>query len=274
MTNGSFSFSFIVPKDIALNVDTGKISYYANNATSNAKGYTFQFLVGDISDDYEEDKTGPEIKLYMNDENFVSGGITDMNPKIFAKLYDEHGINTASGGIGHDISAILDNKTSDIIIMNDSYRADENTYKSGTVEHFLFNMQPGNHSLKFKAWDVYNNSSEEYLEFLVVESENLSIDKLLNYPNPFTTNTDFYFEHNQAGSDLDILIQIFTVSGKLVKTIETFQFAEGYRAGPFNWDGTDDFGNRIGRGVYVYKVKIRSTSGDTAEKYEKLLILK
>lgn len=274
VVNGNFHFSLIVPKDIALNVDSGKVSYYALHNNTSAKGYSFDFLVGDIAENYEEDNTGPQIDLYMNNESFVSGGMTDKNPKIFAKLYDDHGINTASGGIGHDISGILDGKTDEIIIMNDDYRTEEDTYKSGNVEHYLFNLEPGNHTLKFKAWDVYNNSSEEYLEFLVIEAEKLTIDRLLNYPNPFTTNTDFYFEHNQSGTELDILIQIFTVSGKLVKTIEAYQYAEGYRAGPFNWDGTDDFGNRIGRGVYVYKVKLRSSTGELTEKYEKLLILK
>ncbi len=272
--NGEFEFSFIVPRDIALNVDTGKISYYAHNDVFDAKGYSFNFLVGDIAKDYEEDNEGPEIELFMNDENFVSGGITNASPRIFAKLSDEHGINTSSGGIGHDITAIIDDDIQNVIIMNDDYRANANTYKSGELEHFLFNVDAGNHKLKFKVWDVYNNSSEEYLEFLVVEAKNLSIDKLLNYPNPFTTHTDFYFEHNQAGTELDLMIQIFTISGKLVKTIESNFLADGYRAGPYPWDGTDDFGNRIGRGVYVYRVKLRSSTGQVEEKFEKLLILK
>jgi len=274
VNSGNFRFEFIVPRDIALNVDTGKVSYYAHNGVIDAKGYSFDFLVGDIASDYEEDNTGPEISLYMNDENFVSGGMTDINPRIYAKLFDEHGINTASGGIGHDITGLLDDDIQNIIVMNDDYRADEDTYKTGSVEHFLFNLEPGEHKLKFKAWDVYNNSSEEYIEFLVIEAGNLTIDRLLNYPNPFTTHTDFYFEHNQAGTDIDVLIQIFTVSGKLVKTIESSFLANGYRAGPYSWDGTDDFGNRIGRGVYVYRVKLRSSTGEIAEKFEKLLILK
>jgi hypothetical protein len=274
VSKGDFSFRFIVPKDIALNVDTGKTSYYAHNNLLDAKGYSFDFLIGDIATDYEEDIEGPQIDLYMNDENFVSGGMTDVNPRIYARLYDEHGINTASGGIGHDITGVLNDDVQNIIIMNDDYRADENTYKSGTVEHFLFKLEPGDHTLKFKAWDVYNNSSEANIDFVVVESENLTIDRLLNYPNPFTTHTDFYFEHNQAGTEMDVLIQVFTVSGKLVKSIESSFFADGYRAGPYAWDGTDDFGNRIGRGVYVYRVKLRSSTGEVVEKFEKLLILK
>ncbi len=272
--NGEFSFSFIVPKDIRLNVDTGKVSYYAENGIIDAKGASIDFLVGDFENDHEIDNEGPIIKLFMNDNNFVSGGITDKNPKIYAELWDKNGINTSTGGIGHEITAILNSDAKSVMLLNNDYRADMDSYQSGTVEHFLFDLETGNHNLKFKAWDVYNNSSEEYIEFVVLEAENLSIERLLNYPNPFTTHTDFYFEHNQAGTNLDVLIQIFTVSGKLVKTIEDSFTANGYRAGPFAWNGTDDFGNRIGRGVYIYKVKVRSEQSELVEKFEKLLILK
>lgn len=274
ITNGNFSFTFIVPRDIMLNIDTGKVSYYAENKISDASGYSFDFLVGDISSNYPEDNQGPEIKLYMNDANFVSGGITDANPKIFALLKDENGINTSSGGIGHDITAVIDNDTKKILVLNEDYRADADTYQSGSLEHFLFEIEAGEHNLKLKVWDVYNNSSEESIDFVVVENSNLKIEHLLNYPNPFTTHTDFYFEHNMPGTNLEVLIQIFTVSGKLVKTIDEVISAEGYRAGPFSWNGTDDFGQKIGRGVYVYRVKVRSYSGEIVEKFEKLLILK
>ncbi len=272
--NGDFSFEFIVPRDIMLNVDTGKVSYYAENGIVDGAGYSYDFLVGDISDSYPEDNTGPEIKLYMNNENFVSGGITNNSPAIFAKVSDENGINTSTGGIGHDITAVIDNDVKNIIVLNEDYRADADTYKSGELEHFLFDIPAGEHNLKLKVWDVYNNSSEEEIDFIVIEEDNLTIERLLNYPNPFTTHTDFYFEHNMAGTQIDVMIQIFTVSGKLVKTINETILADGYRAGPFSWNGTDDFGNDIGRGVYVYRVKIRSFTGETVEKYEKLLILK
>jgi hypothetical protein len=274
VTNGDFSFSFIVPKDIMLNVDTGKVSYYAQTALKDAAGYGFDFLVGDISNSYPEDKTGPEIKLFMNDETFVSGGITDENPRIFALLTDENGINVSSGGIGHDITAVIDNNDKNVIVLNDDYRADADTYKSGSLEHFLFEIAPGQHNLKLKVWDVYNNSSEEIIDFVVAEADNLKIEHILNYPNPFTTHTDFYFEHNLPGTELEVIIQIFTVSGKLVKTIDETFYSDGFRAGPFSWNGTDDFGNNIGRGVYIYKLKVRTFTGEIVEKFEKLLILK
>ena len=65
-----------------------------------------------------------------------------------------------------------------------------------------------------------------------------------------------------------------TVSGKLVKTIDRYSLCNGYRSDPIDWDGKDEYGDDIGRGVYIYRLKVRAADGDVAEKYEKLVILK
>jgi flagellar hook assembly protein FlgD len=123
-------------------------------------------------------------------------------------------------------------------------------------------------------WDVFNNSSEQSIEFFVSETEDFVINHLLNYPNPFTTHTDFYFEHNRPNQPLEVQIQVFTVSGKLVKTINTLENNNGFRVGPITWNGKDDFQDNIGRGTYIYKVKIKDENGEFVEKFEKLVILK
>jgi len=102
----------------------------------------------------------------------------------------------------------------------------------------------------------------------------LALDHVLNYPNPFTTSTAFYFDHNQPNTMLEVQVQIFTVSGRMIKTIDEFVSTNGYRSDPIYWDGLDDFGDRIGRGVYVYKLRVRSQDGSFAEKLEKLVILR
>jgi flagellar hook assembly protein FlgD len=124
-----------------------------------------------------------------------------------------------------------------------------------------------------KVWDVYNNSSTAKTDFVVSSSATLALAHVLNYPNPFTTNTAFYFEHNQACSEFNVTIQVFTVSGKLVKTINEPVHTTGYRSPGITWDGRDDYGDPIGRGTYIYKVFVRSADGQTAEQYEKLVIL-
>jgi hypothetical protein len=240
---------------------------------TDANGSYDDVIIGGSSDSISGDTEGPSIKIFMNDANFVSGGTTDENPQLLVYVSDSSGINTVGTGIGHDLTAILDDASANPIVLNDYYEADKDSYKSGKIIYQFGDLGVGAHKLKVKVWDVYNNSAEAQAEFVVASSEDFIIKNLLNYPNPFTTHTSFYFEHNQPGAGLDILIQVFTVSGKLVKTIEDQVTATGYRCGPFEWDGLDDFGSRIGRGVYIYRLKVRTSSGMTVEKFEKLVIL-
>lgn len=273
VTNGYFKFSFVVPKDIAYQYGAGKISYYSENGTDDANGYYENIIVGGTNSSAPADNQGPEISLYLNDDKFVYGGITDENPDLFAKLKDVNGINTVGNGIGHDITAVLDENTANSIVLNDYYQADLNSYQSGTIRYPFNNLSEGKHTLSLKVWDVYNNSSKSFTDFVVAKSAEMALSHVLNYPNPFTTKTQFYFEHNQCCQMLEVELQIFTISGKLVKTITEFVNAEGNRSDPITWDGRDDFGDKIGRGVYIYKLKVKSKDGGTAEKLEKLVIL-
>lgn len=274
ITNGTFNIEFIIPKDIYYYYGKSKFSFFAQSDNDQATGVFKDAFLGGINNNATEDNTGPTIKLFMNDSSFVNGDITDENPSIYAILFDENGINVSSASIGHDITAIIDNDNNKTFSLNEYYNSNINTYKQGVVEYELYKLVAGAHSVKLKVWDIYNNSSEKSINFIVAENNNLIISHLLNYPNPFTTNTDFYFEHNQAGIDLEILLQIFTVSGKVVKTIHTTMNTSGYRSEPINWNGLDDFGNPIGRGVYIYSLKIRTPDAKIVQAFEKLLILK
>jgi len=274
VNDGSFSFSFIVPKDINYSFGPGKISYYANNTTTDAGGQDQRFMVGGIDSIGINDQQGPDIALYLNDEQFVSGGITDETPVLIADLFDENGINTVGNGIGHDIVAVIDEETSNPLVLNEFYTANLDTYQSGSVRYSLPTLEKGKHTLTLKAWDVANNSAEARIEFVVQEKKELTLDHVLNYPNPFTTSTQFFFEHNQVCSQLDVMVEIFTVSGKLVKTIDRTVSMEGFRSAGIVWDGRDDFGDQLAKGVYVYRLKVRNDLGEIAEKIEKLVLLK
>ena len=271
--NGHFKFSFIVPKDINYSFGNGKISYYAENGVVDASGYFENFVIGGTDENAAEDTEGPIIDLYMNDKSFVFGGMTDENPYLLAFVNDKSGINTVGNGIGHDITAILDENTENAMILNDYYESDMDSYTSGTIKYRLNQLDEGTHTLKLKVWDVYNNPSEANTEFIVAKSAELALKHVLNYPNPFSTHTEFFFEHNQPNSTLDVQLQIFTISGKLIKTIHTFVRTEGFRSEGIPWNGLDDYGDKIGRGVYIYRLKARTQGGEPAEKIEKLVIL-
>ena len=274
VTGGAFTFTFVMPKDIAYQFGPGRLSYYAESTSTNANGSRNDVIIGGTDNSVVLDENGPLINLFMNDERFVVGGTVNDDPLLLAKLFDNNGINTLGNSIGHDMLAILDENTEQAIVLNDLYEADLDTYKSGQVVYRYSDLSEGNHTLRMKAWDVHNNSADAYTEFVVAASAELALAHVLNYPNPFTTKTDFYFEHNRPCSALHARVQVFTVSGRLVKTLDRQLQCEGTRSEPMAWDGLDDSGDKLGRGVYVYRLNITTPEGETADKFEKLVILR
>ena len=273
VVNGDFSFSFIVPKDIAYNYDFGKLSYYAHNGQVDAIGYNKNFYIGGSSNNITVDNVGPNIALYLNDKKFVSGGTTNQKPNLYAEVADSSGINTVGTGIGHDIDAVLDGNTNKPIILNDYYEADLNSYQKGKIKYPFDQLSEGNHRLSLKVWDVQNNSSIVYTDFVVAQSAEMALTHVLNYPNPFTTRTKFYFENNQCCTSVKVIVQIYTISGKAVKTISLNVRNEGFRSDGIDWDGKDDYGDKLAKGVYIYKLSISDSENKKAEKIEKLVIL-
>ncbi len=275
VNNGLFEFEFVVPRDIQVPVGKGRVSLYAqeNNSLIDQTGFNLDILVGGINENAPSDTQGPFINLFMNDESFVSGGVTNDSPILIAKLEDENGMNTASG-IGHDMIAILDGDEANPFVLNEYYQANVDDYTRGKVNYKLRDLEDGLHTLTVKAWDVYNNSSTSEIQFVVAGDDKLKITRVLNYPNPFVNYTEFWFNHNRPLEPLEVQVQVFTVTGKVVWTQNQLINTDGFLSREIVWNGKDDFGDSIGKGVYVYKLTVKSTlTGQQVEKFEKLVIL-
>ena len=276
---GVWSIEFVLPKDLDFSYGPGKMSFYAENGETDAAGYFTSFLIGGVSSEGLSDDQPPVVQLFMNEEKFVSGGITDAEPDIYIILTDDNGINVSGTGVGHDIEAILDNDDKNSFILNDFYQAAVDNYKSGEVRYPLSDLAPGKHTLKVTAWDLANNPGEAYIEFLVLDTEGSVLEHVLNYPNPFTTSTKFQFEHNRPGVEMNLQVLIYTITGRLVKTIERESFiSDGYRVDDVTWDGLDDSGGQLAKGVYVYRIRAAFDFNGQREvvesKAEKLVILR
>ena len=275
VSDGVFEIDFIMPRDTQIPLGAGRVSLYSqrDNSLNNQTGYNSNVRIGGLNEDAPEDNQGPLINLFMNDESFVSGGVTNNSPILIAKLSDENGINTASG-IGHDMIAIIDGDESNPFIINDYYQADVDDYSNGTASFTLRDLEVGLHTLTFKAWDVYNNSATSEIQFVVAGNDDLKITNILNYPNPFVDYTEFWFNHNRPFEPLEVQIQVFTVTGKVIWTKNQIITTDGFLSRDIIWDGKDDFGESIAKGVYVYKLTVNSTlTNKRVEKYEKLVIL-
>jgi hypothetical protein len=277
VNKGKFTFSFIVPKDIIESYGIGRISYYAKMDSANdATGYfeNANIIIGGVDSTVTSYSSGPKIQLYLNNTSFVAGNTTDNNPLLLAFLEDSCGINYNSCNFGHDITAVLDNNSEQTIILNDYYNTDMNTYKSGKVIYPFINLSEGEHSLMVKAWDVNNNSAEAFTTFTVTQPGSLSLNNIFNYPNPFNDKTNFFFEHNQPCCDLDVEINIYSITGMLVKTIHQNVNSVGSSIVPVEWNGSDNGGYRLNSGTYLYHVKVMTSSGSYIESSNKLIIIR
>ncbi|MCW3073221.1 MAG: hypothetical protein JWP69_290 [Flaviaesturariibacter sp.] len=272
--NGLFSFQFRLPKDINFQYGAGKLSFYAADSSRDGNGFSTNLIIGGIAPGGITDKEGPGIKPYLNDERFANGGLVNQSPVLILKLADSSGINTGNAGIDHDIVVTIDGDNRNFFVLNDFYETELNSYQKGTVRFQLPQFSPGRHTLKIKAWDVVNNSNEVELEFTVANNEELVLDHVLNYPNPFSTKTAFWFEHNKPGMDLQLKVEIFTITGKIIKTITRTINTEGNRSSDTDWDGTDNFGDKVGRGVYLYRLSVQSADGKKATKLQRLVSIR
>lgn len=259
--NGKFNFSFIVPKDIAYNYDNAKMYFYFHNDEIDGNGYYEDFIVGGVSNSYIEDNTGPEITLYLDQETFQDGDEVSENPILYARLFDESGINTTGSSIGHDLIAYLNDNIADNYVLNEYYENDLNSFQSGSLKYNLYNIPGGQHKITMRAWDVFNNSSSKSVNFVVLSSDEILISDLINYPNPFDDYTTFQISNNQSGKTFDAVLFIMDFNGKLIKTLKTKYYATGINDNIFEWDGTTDNGNKVGRGIYLYRLLLVGKDG-------------
>lgn len=272
--NGAFTIAFVVPKNIAYDLGKAKISLYAKeeNTLNDAHGANTNFIIGGSNPEAPNDNTAPGIVLYMNDTTFQSGDITGSNTRLIAHITDESGINISGRGLGQGITAQINDN--DPFILNDFYESDLNNYKSGTVSYPINDLPKGKYMLNLKAWDTYNNASENTIEFIVADDAVLALDQIFNYPNPFSNETQFIIKHNRAGENLSVKIIIYSIKGELIKEIQgEFQNSNATIDG-LSWNGHTDFGEKLDNGIYIYKVIVQSRE-DTAknQQLQKLVII-
>ena len=171
--------------------------------------------------------------------------------------------------------AILDGDNRNTYVLNDFYEASKDDYTSGSVRFPLKGLSRGTHYIVAKCWDIGGNSTERRIDFTVADDGTARLSHVYNYPNPFNKTTTFMFEHDLANTELDIVVDIYTISGKLIKSITERKYISGFRVNDIPWDGRDDLGSGLARGVYLYKVRIRSAELNLSREsgFEKLVKL-
>lgn len=267
VVDGEWECTFMMPKDIKYNYGAGRIVYYAYDSINGyeANGYYEDFVIGGSSDYEITDTQGPDIQLYLENPNFQDGGKVSEQPRLFAHIYDENGINTIGIGIGHDILLTIDADPNQSYIMNDYFVAQSNSYQAGDISYRLLTLPDGNHSLTLRAWDLLNNSTTARLNFGVVTGLDPVIFSVLTYPNPITTDQTLCItiQHDRPDAIHYLEIEFYDLNGKKQYTYSQ-QGAEQVRI-PVS-------GCHLSSGMYIYRVKIKTATSEYVSQNGKLII--
>jgi hypothetical protein len=272
VTNGEFSFTFVVPDYLTPQYGFGLISYYAHNDYIDVTGSEQTIMMGGVDHSAPVDVSGPEISIYLEKYDFVSGDITSNSPIMYVSVFDENGIYLSGNGFGRDIVAVLDDDYRQQIILNEYFNPDPDSYQSGKIVYPFTNLSNGKHKINFKAWDVCGNSSEVKIEFFVDENARLILSRVTNMPNPFKNSTEFIFDHNKSFNDYDVCIKIFSIRGQLVKTINKNIKSANFVIEPIQWNGRNDNGEKLNKGIYIYRILVQKNDFK-AEQTQKLILM-
>jgi len=267
ITNGYFSSTCIIPEDISYQKKTGRINAYALSGDNRfAKGGNRSFILNGLdTSNIGSDKTGPDINIFLDDTtSFKSGDIVCKKPLLIINLADESGINATGNGIGHRIEAWFDDNPNSTDL-TDKFITSLTDSRYGSAEQYLFDLKPGLHKVKVRAWDVFNNFSvaEAYFRILP-DGDGIVITNVNSFPNPFNDRTVIRFEHNLSQL-FKAELNIYSPEGRLIKTIS--DNLNSVHTSELLWNGTDNNGMRVSTGAYIYEITVRTIDGMVARKH-------
>jgi hypothetical protein len=211
---GSFQANFVVPKDISYGGNSGRISVYLEGLSQDGAGVRDSLVIAG-SDTTVIDTVGPQITVSFDDrESFVDGETVSPNSILNMFIFDENGINI-TGEVGHGITLLVDRDFQKETELTERFQYDLGSYQRGSLAYQLPGLSDGDHDLVIKAWDNANNSSVKQLNLKVSRQAGLQITEVMNYPNPFSDVTNFYYRLSQDADQVEI--KIFTQAGRLIR---------------------------------------------------------
>jgi hypothetical protein len=225
----------------------------------------------------DRDKINPLLDVTFDGRHITDGEYVSANPEILFRLKDENkylALNDTSEFLVYMFYP--NNPTEPILVANNqsdvTYIPATNLNNGKTNEARLIykpTLADGTYEIRAQGIDRSKNDAGKYdyrIKFKVDSKP--SITNILNYPNPFSTSTQFVFTLTGATIPEQLIIQIFSATGKVVKEITREDLGNlhiGTNLTDYKWDGTDNFGDRLANGVYFYRVMTRNLDGTTTE---------
>lgn len=222
------------------------------------------------------DTTNPYLDVTFDGARILNRDIVSSKPNIIMKLTDDsqymllNNTELIKVQLKHPDGLVRDYQFNNDTLVLTPPGQGGNSGNTATVTFKPNLLADGDYELIVGAKDQSGNTAGALnyrIAFQVINKPMIS--NLLNYPNPFTSSTAFVF--TLTGSDIpqNIRIQILTVTGKIVREITKAELGPlriGRNITEFKWDGTDQYGQKLGNGVYLYRV-LTNLNGRSLDKY-------
>lgn len=266
VSGGHFEYSFIVPKDVPYQYDYAKLSHYAKSASEHATGSFQKLKLGGLSEVSYDTNLAPEIRLFLGDTNFKPGNMTGPNPTLLAFIGDSVGINIGTG-LGHDITATIDDNPNSLIVLNDLYMQDIDDSRRGSITYSLQGLVPGRHTVTVKAWNIFGISSSATVPFVVRGTDTLVFSELSCAPNPAVNTATFSLRVNSPAAISSAELEIYNSRGQLMRTFTPSVSTDGFLVGPQVWDVT-----MVPPGLYLARMVVTDNDGEVHQVVTKCVV--
>ncbi len=228
------------------------------------------------------DQRNPLLDVTFDGNRLMDGDLISPKPVVNVRLADENRFLALGDTSLFEIMVVFPDGSKRLLPFGDPsvvfFPASGNldSKNEARVEWRPFFDQDGDYELTAQARDASGNTSgnQKYnVRFKVINKS--SISNVLNYPNPFSTSTCFYYTMTGFETPTRFKLQIMTVSGKVVREVTEEEFGPlqaGTHQSQFCWDGKDAFGDQLANGVYLYKITARKQDGAPFEFFEQTAI--
>lgn len=223
------------------------------------------------------DNRNPLLDVTFDGVHILNGDIVAPSPEIVMLLKDENPLLLLTDTSTFEVFLTRPNGTQSRIpflvngVENMVFEPAVNAQNKARLTWLPENLADGKYTLSVIAKDASGNLSGNTsykIDFEVVNRSTVS--SVMNYPNPFTTSTRFVFTLTGSQVPDVFTIQILSVTGKVVREITKLELGDihiGRNITEYAWDGTDEYGDRLANGVYLYRV-IMKIAGEKIEHRE------
>lgn len=262
-----------VPPEIQGNYSPALISCYAwSDKGDEANGACEKLYVYGYDDSAKTDTEGPEIEyFYVNNPNLTPETVINSNPVVFARLRDESGINISQSGIGHSLVLSIDNEEHHNGLSS-YFEQDPSDPDLGTIVYPLQGITPGRHTLTLTAWDNANNVSKASIEINVGATVDPVIYDITASTNTATESVDFRITIDRPNTAMKCDLAIYDLGGRRLWQTEQTLSSDLQSVINTRWDLTDSGGNRVPRGIYIYRATLETPEGTCGSRSKKIAV--